>query len=419
MARRGEPPIRVLLMAGSMEAGGSERQTLMLLRHLDRARFRPVLYLSRRTGELLTEVPADVDTFAFSDVAGPAGWYFPGRRLRQQTRYLRSVIEGQAIDVVYDRTFHMTLMAGPAARRARVPRVATVVAPPDRMLPQAESRFVWLKRRRLSRAYRDAVAVTAASRQVASATERYYELTPGRVEVIPSGVDGEAIRAAMEPPPPARDDRPTLVCVGRMTEEKGHADLLEALRRLPPADLPGFDGASDSVASKSPGASGGAEMPAASLRVWLIGDGPLRAPLRQRWEASPGHHQVDWLGVWVPAWSAIAAADALVLPSRFEGTPNVVLEAMALGTPVIATRAGGTAELQRDRPIAFWAEPGNPKSLAEAIRRWLGNPAAAAAQAAEAKRLVLAEHDPRVFADRVGRLLLRAAGFSEPIRKGV
>lgn len=397
MARRGEPPIRVLLMAGSMEAGGSERQTLMLLRHLDRARFRPVLYLSRRTGELLTEVPADVDTFAFSDVAGPAGWYFPGRRLRQQTRYLRSVIEGQAIDVVYDRTFHMTLMAGPAARRARVPRVATVVAPPDRIVPQDEPIFGWIKRRWLARAYREANKVAAVSRQVARATERYYGLPHRFVTAVRSGVDVEVLRATRSPPPPRRDHRPTIVCVGRMKPQKGHQDLLLALEHLEKQE--------------------GTTIP--SLKFWLIGEGPLQQPLRDFWESEPRHHQVDWLGVRVPAWPTIAAADALVLPSRFEGTPNVVLEAMALGTPVIATRAGGTAELQRDRPIAFWAEPGNPKSLAEAIRRWLGNPAAAAAQAAEAKRLVLAEHDPRLFADRVGRLLLRAAGVSETHREKV
>ncbi len=382
---------RVLLMASSLQGGGSERQTLLLLRHLDRDRFEPQLYLTHRTGELLREVPNDVPVSTFDDLPASRSLYLPGRILRQQTGHLRQLLARDSIDVVYDRTFHMTLIAGPATRALGIPRVSTIVSPPDRMLPMMERRFVWLKHRRLKRAYSESARVIAVSDQAAASAERYYRLPPGRVEVMYNPVDLVSLRsAAQQESPPPRDDRPTLVCVGRMTAEKGHRDLLQALS-LTEARWP---------ASVPP------------LRVWLIGGGPLRDELESFWNSGSRHHEVRFLGANSNAAPAIAAADALVLPSRFEGMPNVVLEAMGLGTPVIATRAGGTCELEQETSIAFWAEPSQPATLADAILRFIASPADAKAHAAAASEMVTRHHDVNQSTRRIERLLEDSAGLS-------
>ena len=68
----------------------------------------------------------------------------------------------------------------------------------------------------------------------------------------------------------------------------------------------------------------------------------------------------------------MASADGLVLSSHYEGLPNVVLEAMSLGTPIIATPAGGVAtSLLRGRIGCFLARDASPEALAEALERWL------------------------------------------------
>ncbi len=381
---------RVLLMASSMRGGGSERQTVSLLRHLDRERFEPHLYLTHRDGDLLTELPSDVPVHPWDDLPPSAGFYFPGRILRRQIAHLRGVIAEASIDVVYDRTFHMTLLAAPAARGLGVRRVATIVSPPEQMVPTIERRFRWLKKRRLARGYRDAAQVIAVSDLAARSARRYYRLPAGKVEVIPNPVDLARLRAVAESsPPPPRDERPTLVCVGRMTEEKGHRDLLDAIAM---------------TESRWPES-------VAPMRVWLIGDGPLRGELESLRNAVPRRHEVRFLGASANPAPAIAAADALVLPSRFEGMPNVVLEAMALDTPVIATRAGGTVELQRESPTAFWAEPNRPDTLADAILHFVTSPDQAAAHAHAAKTLVMRHHD----VDKTTRKIEQRLLASDPL----
>ena len=119
-------PHRVLLMISSMRGGGSERQTLLLLRYLDRARFTPHLYVTEKTGGLMPHVPDDVVVHSFSDAEPKGGIYFPGRMMRRQEAYLRNLLRENAIDVIYDRTFHMTMIAGPAAAKVDVPRVSTI-----------------------------------------------------------------------------------------------------------------------------------------------------------------------------------------------------------------------------------------------------------------------------------------------------
>jgi glycosyltransferase involved in cell wall biosynthesis len=237
-------------MVSSLRGGGSEQQTLLLLQHLDREQFTPQLYLLDRDGDWLSRVPADVQVHAYSDARRPAAVYVPGRALRDQTQHLQQLIRQQSIDIVYDRTFHMTMIAGPACARVSVPRVSTIVSPPEFALPSVEKKFVRLKRRRLARAYRQSHAVVAVSQAAAKSAAGYYGIAADQIHVIPNGVDAKAVWIAAQQVNVDRDERLTLVCMGRMTAEKGHADLIDAVAETesgwPPATPP--------------------------IRLWMIGD---------------------------------------------------------------------------------------------------------------------------------------------------
>lgn len=134
-----------------------------------------------------------------------------------------------------------------------------------------------------------------------------------------------------------------LVYVGRLASEKGLEDLFEALRRLPGRSV--------------------------RVRVDIVGDGPLRKELTHL--ASELSCQVEFHG-YVPhgpqLLSLITAATALVLPSRSEGIPKVLLLAMARGTPCIATDVGGVADIIKDGENGLLVEPQHPDQLASTIQ---------------------------------------------------
>lgn len=135
------------------------------------------------------------------------------------------------------------------------------------------------------------------------------------------------------------DSVPRIVLPGRLVPEKGHADLIQALTLL--------------------------KMP---VSVTFAGGGPLEAELQS---ASP---EIRITGVLTHdrMLEEIAAADLVVIPSRFEGFGLTALEAMALGRPVIATTAGGLREVLGDGGILVPAS--DPESLAAAIERVLSDP---------------------------------------------
>lgn len=376
-------PRRVLLMISSMRGGGSEQQTLLLLQHLNRSLFIPHLYLTERAGDLLARVPADVMIHSLDTIDTTAGFYFPGRALRRQVDHLESVLKRESIDVIYDRTFHMTMIAGPAGKSTGVPRVSTIVSPPEHALPLVESRFVALKRRRLAKAYHESRHVIAVSQQAAESATAYYGLAGDPVVVIPNPVDVEAIRQAAANTARPASDRLTLVCVGRMTAEKGHRDLISAM-----------------IACESDWPS---DAPPITLR--LVGDGPLRRELESLWQGRGHRHSIEFLGRQPDPAPLIRSADALVLPSHFEGMPNVVLEAMALATPVIATRAGGTIELEKDEPTILWAEPRSPSSLAQAIMKFVTEREAAKVRVDAATTLIAKYHNVKETTRRIEELL--------------
>ena len=174
-----------------------------------------------------------------------------------------------------------------------------------------------------------------------------------RVRVIGNGCNAHlfrlcerpAARADLRVPPSAR----LVLYVGRLVAAKGLHELLEAMAAL------------------SPSVHG--------LHLALLGEGPLEAALRRRIAALPGL-QVTLAGAQPPETVArwMAAADVVTLPSHSEGHPNVLVEAMACGRPVVATRVGGIPEVV-DRSSGILVPPHDPpalrRGLAQALaRQW-------------------------------------------------
>jgi colanic acid/amylovoran biosynthesis glycosyltransferase len=178
----------------------------------------------------------------------------------------------------------------------------------------------------------------------------------------------KVVRCAIDPrdlPPPApREPGRALrriVCVGRLSAEKGHAGLFEALASLTP---------------RHP-----------DLHLTLVGDGPEEAALKARAAALGIAGQVTFAGRLHEAatLAAIADSDMLVLPSFMEGLPIVLMEAMALGVPVIASRVAGIPELVIEGETGLLFDPANWGALATAIAR-LAEDAALGNRLAEAAR---------------------------------
>ena len=114
-----------------MSGGGSQRQLIGILQRLDRSRFIPYLYLVSPGGELLPEVPADVPVHVFAERCKSQAWWYPGQAHRARVRDLADVIRDEQIDVVYDRTYHMTLITAPAVRGSPAARISVIVADPQ------------------------------------------------------------------------------------------------------------------------------------------------------------------------------------------------------------------------------------------------------------------------------------------------
>jgi glycosyltransferase involved in cell wall biosynthesis len=195
-------------------------------------------------------------------------------------------------------------------------------------------------------ALRGAGAVVGVSRPLVDALVR-LGARPGRVRLVKNGVDRALFRprdraearAALGLPAKGR----IALYVGRLEPQKGLGELIEAFARV---------------------AQGGPQ----ETRLVLVGDGAMRAELERK-AARLG--TVTLAGVRPPAEVAqfLGAADVLVLPSWAEGTPNVVLEALASGRPVIASRVGGIPDVVEEGRTGLLVPPRDVRALGEALRK--------------------------------------------------
>jgi glycosyltransferase involved in cell wall biosynthesis len=176
------------------------------------------------------------------------------------------------------------------------------------------------------------------------------------------------------------NSQPLLLAVGRLSREKAFDCLLEAFANF--------------VRGKPPG----------EPLLLIVGDGPERSNLERQIPLLGLAGRVRLIGQVKDVRSYYAAADVVAISSATEGSPNVLLEAMAARVPVVATAVGGIPEIVRHEESALLLPPGDPEALAEALARAVTEPNEAAARAARAYGLIVERHSPQARARRLAEL---------------
>jgi glycosyltransferase involved in cell wall biosynthesis len=203
--------------------------------------------------------------------------------------------------------------------------------------------------------------IVGNSRSVVEHLEEAAGILPGRLRLIEGGVDIERI-ADGQPIPQTEfgceQNVPVVMWVGRLDPIKGLDVLLEAI-----AQLKGHQ----------------------AVQVALVGDGPMRDGLEARARNLEIEGMVHWLGMRSDVPSLLHSADVFAFPSRTEGLPNALLEAMAAGLPIVTTDAPGCRDLIQDGVTGLVAPVGDSTAMAAAIRRLLADRSLATALGGRAK----------------------------------
>ena len=310
---------RLGILIASLQAGGAERAALGLFEEFSRAGVETsllTLHCNREMLETLEPEPrglverrltslgsADIRSGTLlKTLLGP--WHL--LRLAGAKRRLR-------LDVVLsimERANILNLLTPGGARR-----VVSIRSFPSLLMSSKTPLKRWLVERLYGFLLRRADRIVVVSREAAMDVERLHPEVSGRCDVIYNTCDVERLQARARAPLPAEHaalfDNPVVLAGGRMKPEKGHWHLLRAFAE---------------VARQEP-----------SVRLVLLGDGPLRPDLLGLRDKLGLEDRVFFPGFQSNVLPWVSGARVFVLPSVWEGFPNSLLEALAVGTPVVAS----------------------------------------------------------------------------------
>ena len=349
-------PVVLAELAGSASYGGGERYLELLCDRLDRARYRALL-ICPEAGPFvgrMKERGVETHLVHLAPLFNPVAlWRLTRLLVRERVTILQT--HGARANF-YGRI---------AGRLAGVPVIISTV---HNSLKDYEVRpfkrwlYMYLLRLTLPLVHR-IICVSDANRRdlieecpaVAAKTQTVYNgVDPS---AFPSQPDRQTVRQEL-----GTTQGPVLVTIGRLTDQKGHRYLLQALPRL--------------------------------LETWpqlccvFVGEGELRDALHDMAIDLGVEHACRFVGVREDIADILAAADLFVLPSLSEGFPFVLLEALAMGRPVVASRVNGVPELIEDHKTGLLVPARDPQALAAAIREVLSDPTAASKMGADGRAVV-------------------------------
>ena len=348
--------VRLLKFVTDFRIGGTERQFLLLSRRLDPHLFDLHLAAQLERGELR----GSVDERAHPLMTYPIDSLYSPRTIAQQLRFARD-LRRRKIEIVHTYGFYPNIFAAAPTKLAGAVMIASIRDQGDMWTP------LQLRVQRLVLRLADAIIVNAAAVKDVLVRDGY---DARRIVVIRNGLDMGRFeirtpqgKLRRELGLPARG--PLVAALCRLHPIKGVEHFLEAAvilcRRFPEA------------------------------RFLVVGDGPHRATLERHASTLGLGSRVIFTGARQDVPELLSQVSVSVLPSLSEALSNTLLESMASGVPVVATRVGGNPEVVEDGVTGFLVPPREPEALAAAIGRLIEHPQRAQAMGRAAKERA-AEH---------------------------
>ena len=343
--------LKICFIAGCLGQGGAERQLYYMLRSLRSLGVEPKL-LSLTNGEYWEE--------KIQQLGVPVTWV--GQRRSRLWRLARivAVLRKFKPDIIQSQHFFANLYAVGAARILRIAEIGAIRS--DVTTEVRANGPV------LGRLCVRAPHVLAANSRRAIRTAVELGVPNSRLRYLPNAVDNDRFTPLPNANPNGNDAPLRLLCVGRLVTLKRVDVFLQAVARLQSTLTNG-------------------------VKANIVGDGPERSNLESQ---SVKLGLLPETVVFRGAVSDVAAvyrnADILVLTSDWEGTPNVLLEAMACGLPVVATRVGGVPDVVQEGVTGSLVDAGDIDALVNRLTALSNSPAMRAELGRRARQYILANH---------------------------
>jgi len=338
-----------ILYERELDYGGVETHLLALLRKLPTDEFSFVIVspVSRRFREAAQSLGARITPFAHWSAFNPFALFELGR-----------VLKREAVDLVHAQSPIAAAPGRLVARMLGLPAVVTVHLPVTRYhgtrqtLRARSGRWIYVNLDRfLNHAMTDLLVYVAGRVRDESVSSG---LAPAeRSTVIPNGIDledfqGSADRDSLRRSFSVPQGASVITFIGRLDEQKGLDLLLEAAAHL--------------------------ETGVEGVEVWLIGDGPARTELQRQATKLGIDDRVKFWGYQAQIERYLYASDIFALPSRYEGMPIVLLEALAAGIPCVVSRVGDNDLVVEDGKQGLVVTPNDVTALAKALNLLLLSP---------------------------------------------
>ena len=334
---------RVLFVCPSLVGGGAERVAALLLQHLDRQKFEPLLVVFQDRFDY--PVPEDVTVICFYK----RGAYDLPRLIWR----LAQAYEKEKPDTVISFLNYANLIAVMAKRLSRArPRLLLTEHGDDDIGISLKHTFLsFPKRWAFPLIYPKADTIICVSRGVADNLVTRFKIPRQKIKVVYSPVDIDYVSRLAEEevdhPYFAPKETPVIIAIGWLIARKGHPYLLKAFAQVT------------------------AEFP---CRLIIRGDGKEKKALVKLVRQLGIERQVDFLGFQQNPFKYVARSDIFVLSSLWEGFGLVIIEAMTCGTPVISTRCPfGPGEIITDGVNGLLVPAADEMALAEAMLRLLND----------------------------------------------
>jgi glycosyltransferase involved in cell wall biosynthesis len=338
---------RILFHTGSLRGGGAQRVIITLLRELDRERFESALVLWKREGAYFDLLPPDVPVICFPDGVGAR---------RHNIAQLGKIIEDVRPDVV------MSFLDGAnvlslETRLLKRPDCSFLISQRNNLSVSLERNYPystlrrWLKKRYVAWLYPKADHIITLSNGVKTDLVQNFNIPSEMITPIYNPVDLALIKKQSWTPahyPWPRGQYKLILGVGRLIEQKGFSDLIRAFSQ---------------VRERTPS------------KLVILGEGVLGGELEALVVSFNLQGDVYMPGFADNPWAYMRDADLFVLSSHWEGLGNVLIEAMACGTPVIATDCDfGPREIIRHGENGILVPVGDVERLTEQILLLLQHP---------------------------------------------